>query len=600
MNNPSRAQNQAAALLEPGAAESHAALKDAKVMMIDDDPLMTALVKKYLGNAGYKNFVATNDPREGLAMLARETPDLLLLDVLMPHLPGFDLLASLRADAALRLTPVIVLTAETSAESKRRALDLGATDFLAKPVDPSELVLRVRNTLAYLQYQHRLANFDTVTALPGHALFDRSVDAMIQRRASADQLVTLFVATVPECQQLTESLGQQAADSLAQVIAVRLERFLVSEEVLWAASAIAERLPCIARLDSQRFAVALEGMNDSFAIEASVRRLLAVLCEPVMVGVHQVWPQASVGISVAPADGDTAGELRQGAALAATQASHQHHAEARFWFASPELSGESYEKVTLASQLRGAAERGEFELHYQPKINFKNNQIIGAEALVRWNHPELGMVAPAMFIGLAQEHGLSSDLGKWVIETACQDAANWARAGLGNLKIAVNVDTAHLHAFDFCDVVRDALKNSGLIASQLVIEIGEHVVMEDLETSQALLHQLKAMGVSLSMDDFGTGYSSLSHLSQFPFDELKVDRSFVVNLPGQAADVAIVRSVVELGHRLGLSVSAEGVETTEQLASLKQLDCDSYQGFLFGEAIPSAEFQELLAAEKSR
>ena len=595
MNQIGDPQAQSAALLEPGTGASHAALTNAKVMMIDDDPLMTGLVKKYLAGAGYSNFIATNDPREAMALMAQEKPDLLLLDVMMPHLPGFDLLATLRADAMLRLTPVIVLTAETSAASKKRSLELGANDFLSKPVDPSELVLRVRNTLAYLQYQYRLTNFDIATSLPGHRLFDGNVDALLVRRHSAADLVTLFVVTVPECQQLAESLGQESADTLAKVMATRLERFLVSEEVLWASTVISERLPCIARLDSQRFALALEGMNDAEAIEAAARRLLAVLCEPVTVGRHQVSPNASIGISACPADGESGSELRQGAALAATQAGQQQ-GEARFWFASAELSLKSYERVSLGSQLRDAAVKGELELHYQPKLDFETRRIVGAEALIRWRHPTLGLIPAGDVIALAQEQGMAASIGEWVFERACVDAASWAQADFDHLKVSVNVGKAHLHAPRFCGFIKDTLQSSGLQPGQLVIEITEDILLDDMQASVTLLKELKGLGLGLSMDDFGTGYSPLGNIKYFPFDELKIDRSFVMDLPGRKADMAVTRTIIELAHRLGMAVTAKGVETVEQLACLKHMECDGYQGYVFSPALPTAEFIDLLTA----
>ena len=478
-------------LLKPGTPQFDAALKNAKVMMVDDDPLMTALVQKYLARAGYKRFVFINDSREAIAMMTREKPDLLLLDVLMPNLPGFKLLEAVRDDSLLGATPIIMLTAETTAEAKLQALELGATDFLSKPVDPSELVLRVRNTLAFLQYQYRVANFDSATNLPGHQLFDANVDAMLARRNSPNELVTLFIVSVPECHQLVDTLGQESADILSKVIATRLERFLVSEEVLWASNLIAERLPCIARLDEQRFALAIQAMEDAPAIEASARRLLAALCEPVTVGRHQVWPSAWMGIAAAPADGERGSDLRHGATLAAVHAGLQQQPEARFWFASPELSLESFEKVTLGSELRGAADRGELELHYQPKVDIDSHRVIGAEALIRWRHPVQGLIPAGDFIKLAQEHGLSTQLGEWVFQRACVDAASWAEAGMGRLKVSVNVGKSHLHAPQFCAFVKDTLTASSLQPEWLVIEITEGMLNEDLEASYELLTELK-------------------------------------------------------------------------------------------------------------
>ena len=599
MNNPGDTQtpplaNSGPGLLKPGAPQFDAALKNAKIMMVDDDPLMTALVQKYLAVAGYERFVFTNDPREAIALMTHEKPDLLLLDVLMPNLPGFELLEAVRSDALLGATPIIILTAETTPESKASALQLGATDFLSKPVDPSELVLRVRNTLAYLQYQYRVAHFDAATSLPGHQLFDANVDAMLARRNSANELVTLFIVAVPECHQLVETLGQESADILSKVIATRLERFLVSEEVLWASNVIAERLPCIARLDEQRFALAVQAMEDAPAIEASARRLLAMLCEPVTVGRHQVWPGAWVGISTAPADGERGADLRHGATLAAVHAGLQQQPEARFWFASPELSLKSFEKVTLGGELRGAAERGELELHYQPKVDIDSHRVIGAEALIRWRHPQHGLIPAADFMKLARQHGLSTQLGEWVFHRACVDAASWAEAGMGHLKVSVNVGKSHLHAPQFCEFVKSTLDSSGVQPGLLVIEITENMLNEDLEASLELLTEVKTLGVGLAIDNFGSGDSPLTYIKTFPFDVLNIDRRFVADLPGGRADIAVTRTMIELAHRLGMTVTAGGVETPEQLACLKHLECDAFQGYLFAAAMASGDFIDLL------
>ena len=393
--------------------------------------------------------------------------------------------------------------------------------------------------------------------------------------------------------------GQESADILANVIATRLERCLVSEEVLWACNQIAERLPCIARLDDQRFALAMQSMADAVAIEASARRLLALLCEPVTVGRHQVWPNVWVGISASPADGERGTDLRHGATLAAVHAGLQQQPEARFWFASPELSLESFQKVTLGSELRGAAQRGELELHYQPKVDVDSHRVVSAEALIRWRHPEHGLIPAGDFMKLAQEHGLSTHLGEWVFQRACVDAASWAEAGMGHLKVSVNVGKPHLHSPQFCEFVKNTLDSSGLAPNLLVMEITESMLTEDLQASLELLNELKALGVGLTIDNFGLGYSPLSYIKTFPFDVLNIDRSFVAGLPGQRADIVVTRTMIELAHRLGMSVTAQGVETPEQLACLKHLECDAFQGYLFAPAMPSGDFIDLLAHDQA-
>jgi len=573
---------------------SRSPLLDAKVMMVDDEPLMTDLIRTHLEEEGYVNFVVSNEPSEALELLRREDPGVLLLDLMMPKVSGFELLEAIRADRALRYVPVIVLTASTGADSKLRALQLGASDFLSKPVDASELVLRVRNTLAFRQYHERLINFDPVTDLPNQRMFDRGLADMLEVRDAVGGVLTLLNVNVPEWRQLRESMGQELADRLAIAIARRLERFAGSEGPSALAASV-ERAPRVARLASDRFGVLLERPTNAEAVEAAVKRLLALVSEPVALGPHEVAPTAWVGISVSPADGRTAEDLHKCADLAGTRAREQ--GTAPFKFASPELNAKSYERMTLGLQLRGAAQRGELRLQYQPKLDLASNRIIGAEALVRWQHPDLGLLPPGRFIPLAEDLGLIGGIGQWVIERACHAAAGWARDGLGELKIAVNVARPQFLGGDVCAVLSRALFDSGLPARQMVLELTESMLMDDVQDALALMNELKALGVTLSIDDFGTGYSSLSYLKRLPLDELKIDRSFVTDLPGRHADAAIVRAVIDLGHSLGMSVTAEGVETSQQLECLRQLGCDQYQGFLSSKPLSAKQLNQFVLRE---
>ena len=575
---------------EPAAARSP--LLDAKVMMVDDEPLMTDLIQTHLEDEGYANFVVSNDPCRALELLRREEPGVLLLDLMMPRMSGFEVLEAIRGDRSLRYTPVIVLTAATGADSKLRALQLGATDFLSKPVDASELVLRVRNTLAFRQYHDRLLNFDPVTGLPNQRLFDRALGGALASRERPGGMVAVFSITVPECRQVRESIDQASADGLARVLARRLEQVAGSASERSALTTHTERAPRTARLGDDHFCMMLTGLTDAEAVEAAAKRVFAAVSEPVTLGAHEVVPGAWIGISVSPADGDTAEALRKGAALAASDA--RERGTAHFRFSSPELNAKSYQRLTLGMQLRGAVQRGELRLHYQPKVDAGSDRIVGAEALVRWQHPDHGLVPPGRFIPLAEELGLIGSIGEWVMQRACRDAAGWARAGFGELKVAVNVAKPQFMAGNLHAVLRQALADGGLPAGQLIVELTESMLMDDADGGLALMHELKALGVTLSIDDFGTGYSSLSYLKRFPLDELKIDRSFVVDLPGGRADTAIVRTVVDLGHNLGMSVTAEGVETRGQLDCLRRLGCDIYQGFLFSKPVPAERFTELL------
>ena len=571
-------------------------LIDTKVMMVDDEPLMTDLIQTYLEDAGYSQFVVTNDPCSALELLRREEPGVLLLDLMMPRMSGFELLEAIRADRTLRYIPVIVLTAADGAEAKLRALRLGATDFLAKPVDESELVLRVRNTLAFHGYYRHVLDFDAVTGLPHPRLFDRGLTEMLRCHDPASGLVALFSVQLPECRQLRETVDQTLADSLAKVMAQRLRHFAADHRAHPLLATSPERAPPVCRLGVDHFGLLLEGLADVAAVEALAHRLIGMLSEPVVFGHHEVAASPWIGISLSPRDGCTPEALRQAADIASTHA--RARGDVQYQFASADLNTRSHQRFTLGSQLRHAASRGELRLHYQPKVDLAGNRIVGAEALVRWQHPERGLLAPGSFIPMAEELGLIRHIGRWVIEQVCKDLAAWARAGHGAIKVAVNVSKAQFMAGDLCSVLRLALFDTGVVAGQLVVELTESALMDDVAAGMAQMHELKALGVTLSIDDFGTGYSSLSYLKQFPLDELKIDRSFVCDLPGGHADVAIVRTVVELGHSLGMSVIAEGVETEAQRECLQRLGCDRYQGYLFSKPVPEEDFLRLLAAQR--
>lgn len=567
-------------------------LLDAKVMLVDDEPLMTELVQAYLEDQGYANFVVTNDPGKAMELLRREEPSVLLLDLLMPRISGFDLLEMIRGDRKLRYTPVIVLTAATGADAKLRALQLGVTDFLSKPVDESELALRLRNTLAFHQYHRRLINFDAVTGLPNRRLFDRSIEDIVARNALVGGMVALFNINVPQCRQLRESAGQKVADDLAKTIAQRLERFSSDESPAPSRLTGSDKGPSVARLGTTVFGLVLEGLEDPEAVEAVGKRLMALLAEPLTLGGHEIAPGAWIGIAVAPSDGLTSEALRQGAELAVAHA--YQHAYPNYKFASAELNARSLERLTLGSQLRGAAQRGELRLHYQPKLEVRSNRIIGAEALVRWQHPEQGLIPPLRFIALAEELGLIHAIGSWVMKSACEEAASWTREGLGELKVSINVAKPQFLAGDLSSLLSRYMADSGLRPERVIIELTESMLMDNVPESRAQMHALKELGVGLSIDDFGTGYSSLSYLKSFPLDELKIDRSFVMDLPGALSDLAIIRAVIDLGHSLGMSVIAEGVETQGQLDCMVQLHCDDYQGFLFSKPLPPDEFVALV------
>ena len=582
--------------VEPDAANARRApLLDVKVMMVDDDPLMTDLIQAHLEDAGYTNFIITNNPLEAMSLLRSEDPGVLLLDLMMPQMSGFELLEAVRGDKDLRYLPVIVLTAASGAESKLRALQLGATDFLSKPVDASELALRVRNTLAYRQYHRRLLNFDAASGLPKRRLFDRGFKQLLAHRQPGNGKLVLICIAIPELRQCRQNMHEDGLNTLLAVLARRLEAFLSRCQPGLSSNPAGEQSPRLARASLDEFCLVLEGLDSAEVLELQAKALVEVLGAPIRVGQDDFILQAWLGISLFPADGQTLDELYKGAVLAAAHAGTV--GTLPYEFASAELNAQSQQKLSLGKQLRNAAQRGELRLHYQPKVSLKTGRILGVEALVRWQHPSLGLLAPGDFVPLAEEMGLIAAIGAWVIEQACSDAAQWKQVGHGELKLAINVAKPQFTGGHLGETLRRTALAAGLALDRIILELTESMLMDDVGSAVAQMHSLKAMGLALSIDDFGTGFSSLSYLKRFPLDELKIDRTFVMDLPGAAADLAIVRAVVELGHNLGMAVLAEGVETQAQLDCLRALGCDDFQGYLFSRPVPAEQMLALLMAQ---
>jgi diguanylate cyclase len=561
-------------------------LSDVTLMMVDDEPMMTDVAQAYLEDAGYTRFVAVHDPRLALETARTQRPGLILLDLMMPELNGFDLLQLIRQDERLRYTPVIVLTAASDPASKLRALELGATEFLSKPVDASELKIRVRNSLAFKVYQDRLANDDPLTGLPNRRVFVEQLKAGLVRARYSRGTLALLHLNLDRFRQINDTLGHGTGDVLLAAVAERLRQTTRATHSL-----LGQRLgdaPFLARLGGDEFALLMPDIPSPDAAGRVSRQVLDALSLKFQVDGQDVYLTPSIGISIFPDDGvDDASLLRNaGVAMQHVKASGRNGVE----FYSEKINTVSVERLLLETQLRGAIERDELVLHYQPKVDLRTGNIVGAEALLRWQHPEMGLVPPGRFIPIAEECGLIVEIGEWVIQRACAQLAQWRREHRLAVRVAVNVARHSVVSGTLLKTTQDALQRHRVPARQLVLELTESMLMDRVDTTAAKLHALRALGVELSIDDFGTGYSSMSYLKQFPVQELKIDRSFVKGTPTDRTDTAIVRALVVLGHSLGMRVVAEGVETEDQRAAMQSLHCDCYQGFLCSPALPAEQF----------
>ena len=431
---------------------------------------------------------------------------------------------------------------------------------------------------------HHMAHHDVLTDLPNRAmLLDRLRAAIAYADRYAHRIWVAFL-DVDRFKFVNDSLGHAAGDALLVTIAARLR-------------AATRETDTVGRLGGDEFVLILTEYEDESLSAGILQRVTDTLAQPLEVAGQAFFLTCSMGVSVYPTDGTDPEKLIEYADIAMYRAKELGRNNFQFYTAA--MNERVMERLRIESALRNALERKEFVLHYQPQIDLRSGQVVGMEALIRWLHPELGMVPPARFIGLAEETGLIVPIGAWVLRTACEQNKAWQRAGLGNLSIAVNLSARQFAQQDLAASIAAVLHDSGLAPQYLDIELTESLIMSDVERTVDHLHQLKALGVQLSIDDFGTGYSSLSYLKRFPIDVLKIDQSFVHDISLNPDDAAIVVSIIALAHNLKLHVIAEGVETQEQLAYLRRHGCDEMQGYYFSRPLPAKEFEGFLREGKN-
>jgi len=574
-------------------------LRDFTVMLVDDEPVTLEVIQTYLEEAGYKNFIATSRPVEAVDLLRERRPDILLLDLMMPEVSGFDILAQVRAEESLRYTPVIIVTADSDPEKKLRLLEMGATEILTKPVDSSELRLRVRNALAFKAYQDRLTDYDALTDLPNRKRFVTDVAAAVARARRNGSTCALLHADLDRFKQVNDTLGHRVGDALLRAVTRRLQSALVDVATTnWRRPQELEPSLALARISGNGFAALLTGVVSPDIPSRVARNTLSALAEPFSVSGQQMYMTGSIGVAFFPNDAEDAETLLKNAEMAMYQA--KERGRNTFEFFSEEMNARALERLSLEGQLRRALERDQFVLYYQPKVDVAAPRIVGAEALLRWRHPELGMVPPTRFIPVAEDTGMIVEIGEWVLREATRQLKAWSMQGLPPISVSVNVSGAQFRQRRLLETVRKTLEASGAAPDSLILELTESMLMDGASANVEMLTRLKATGVKLSMDDFGTGYSSLTYLKRFPIDELKIDRAFISGIPAERDSMAIVAAIVAMARALGLKVVAEGVETEEQLRFLRVLRCEVYQGYLCSRPVPPEPFADLLRRSRTR
>jgi diguanylate cyclase (GGDEF)-like protein len=419
----------------------------------------------------------------------------------------------------------------------------------------------------------QLAFNDVLTGLPNRTMFQQQLEHLFRAAHGSDKLFALHCLDLDQFKVINDTLGHPAGDSLLVEAAHRVQN--------------AAKGHFVARLGGDEFVVLQAVGEDRNSIDRLARDILVGMAQPMSLDGNEIVPSTSIGIAIAPQDGEDGGTLLRNADLALYRA--KEAGRGTYAFFEQSLNERAQQRRQLESDLRLALERGEFELFYQPLFDLEHNRICSFEALLRWRHPKRGLVSPADFVPVAEDTGLIVPIGAWVIREACSRAARWP----DNVRIAVNVSAVQFHRGALQETILRALADSGLAPDRLEVEITESVFLEGGDTTLRLLHALRTLGVRIALDDFGTGYSSLSYLQSFPFDKLKIDRSFIQNLLTRKGATAIVHAITELANALGIETTAEGVEETAQLMELRAHGCSSVQGFLFSEPMMVADVERL-------
>jgi len=525
-----------------------------------------------------------------IARLSEENPDPVMRvsaqgAVLYANFAAIGLLTSLEIDIGDRLPegwlPLIdeAGLSKTAIDKEMQCGDNFYILTLQPVVDADYINIYGRDITKSKETEHQIVNYDDLTGLPNRVLFqDRLEQALVLARRSG-KLAAVHLVDLDHFKDINETMGHQTGDILLQGIAERLRRCVRASDT-------------VARLGGDEFGIIQIEPLDTDGVSVLAQKLLNCFANPFGVDGREIHINASIGITVFPNDAENPEQALRNANLALDHGKGEGRGNYHFFVSK--MHEDIQRRRSIEDDMREGLHRGEFMLHYQPKLNIATNRITGMEALVRWKHPQQGFMSPAEFIPVAERSKLIVPLGEWVLHEACSRNKAWTDAGLGPIKVAVNISAVQLQETDLKELVQGVLENTGLDPSQLELEITESLVMNNAEASIELFKELFDLGVSISIDDFGTGYSSLAYLHNFPVQRIKIDKAFVDDIGTDDNPGVIARAVTTLGHSFSMEITAEGVETEDQFSFLRSLGCDEIQGYFFSRPLPGEELEVFL------
>jgi len=689
------------------------------ILTIDDDDMMRLMLHDILDREGFE-VVNASSGFEGIEIIKTRRPELVLLDVMMPEMDGFDCLQAIREIPGMELLPIVMLTGADDIDSINRSFQLGATDFIAKPIswptlphrlryllrassalnrlEKSEAELRTAQKIAHLgswdwtatddrmqwsdevfnmldvdpdefqghrldlyktlqsadadklhqiiescvknkhnfhlQFHIHLANgsehvvlmrgepviagnsvtriqgtiqditerqrideqirflsyYDPLTGLPNRALFKEILGHSISSCNRYSSVLSALFISIDRFKRINETLGPSVGDRVLKMFADRLVTGVRDCDYVAVNADYDMNMNemTVSRLGGNEFTVLLNHIHDSRDSVKVAKRIFQIMAESFNIEEHEIFLGINIGIAVYPGDGNDEDSFIKNAEFAVSHARKQ--GQNTYQFFNKSLNVAAFHKLSMENNLRHAIEREELILYYQPKVNMREKRVIGCEALIRWQHPDFGLVPPSQFVPIAEDSGLITDISNWVLETACKQMHLWQQQGLRSLVMATNVSANQFRQHGFVAQVDKLLTSLDLAPQYLKLELTESVLLENIGDALVTLREFHALGVHISIDDFGTGYSSLAYLKKLPISELKIDRSFIQDIPFNEDDMAITTAILALAKSLSLDVVAEGVEHEEQAAFLIQQGCEIAQGFLYSKPIPAVEF----------
>lgn len=573
--------------------------RKSNILIVDDESFVRNLLNQILSET--HTCTTAGSAEEALSLIKSESFDLIVSDINLGGMSGIELIpqvAELAPD-----TVIMVISGNQTIDSAIQAIRSGAYDYIKKPFELEHVKIAVDRALKHrslLAEKRRyddhleelvrkrteelnyLSYYDVLTSLPNRTLFeDRLSQALVL--VQDDQRVALLFVSLDGFKKVRDTIGQAQGNHILREVAQRL-------------LAQVQEGSTVARFEGDEFAVLLIQIPDADEAAEVTQNIRTALKLPINAGDNEIFITTSIGISLFPDDGKDVQTLLKNAGVALLRA--QESGGDSYQFYTPGMNTSALKRLSFENNLRYALDRGEFQMYYQPKLDINTRKIIGMEGLIRWLHPEMGMVSPAQFIPVAEDTGLIVPIGEWILYTACHESKVWIDRGF-DLNLSVNLSARQFQQPDLAESIITIVKAAEFDPKRLDLEVTESVIMKNAESAIQTLGKLRDANIKISIDDFGTGYSSLGYLKRLPIDILKIDKSFIDDVTTNENDAALVVAIITLAHNLNLRVVAEGVETEDQLKFLQDLKCDEWQGYLFSKPVPAEEFGKLLLTARS-